>query len=457
MIRPLWYLIVVALCLSNCQNPVQNTTERITSLTALKTYVSETDNPICGLELLDITPQAPTLLKEDLKDFLAYTPAETATQPEDAAAIKKFFRRAALRRRLNVDGPLNTLAAQFYTELYAGEPIAKDLDSHYHRLEFWDNHYQKQNDYASADSVEYNIRFCVINEARAQAISDMRSWMNKESDAGRLRIGSTLIELLTLDQFYSQNFKTQIITQLIKNDTSILPLDMAWLHSPSTPILPSDPKTAEMFWAARDAEIEAIFAYIETADYTSNADKLKDMRHIDQTIRGIFSVTHLGSSHFDSETELDLLKKGIGQRMIKVDRFNTKHLKTMIEGREWLRDDIDGPGAANTGWLMAQHADQDPEFQKEVLKKMEAALGNPGVSKSNYAYLIDRTMASWGREDTSAKRTQRYGTQGRCRPNGKWEPLTLEDPDNINVLRAEMDLGPIEDYIARFQCPKPDK
>ena len=87
----------------------------------------------------------------------------------------------------------------------------------------------------------------------------------------------------------------------------------------------------------------------------------------------------------------------------------------MLEGRNWFRDDEDGAGAAGIAWLIAQHADRNPEFQKEVLVRIEKALGDPGVSASNYAYLYDRVGAGFGAGKSDEERLQKYGTQGRVR------------------------------------------
>jgi len=123
----------------------------------------------------------------------------------------------------------------------------------------------------------------------------------------------------------------------------------------------------------------------------------------------------------------------------------------MLKGRGWFRDDNDGEGASDRGWIIAQHADRDPEFQQEALKLIEAELGAPSVSKSNYAYLYDRVQMRFNDYDSIEKRLQRYGTQGRCTGPGTWEPLPMEDPDNIDARRAEVGLGPIKDYKARFK------
>jgi len=216
------------------------------------------------------------------------------------------------------------------------------------------------------------------------------------------------------------------------------------------PILPSDPKTAEPFWDDRDAEIDVIQSHITTHDYAKPTTKLADMRMIDQSLRRLWSSDQT-ERHFQNKTELETFKKGISERVMKVDNFNTEEIKSMLEGRGWFRDDKDGEGASNAAWLIAQHADNDPEFQQEALKLIEAELGAPGVSKRNYAYLYDRVQMRFNDYETIETRLQRYGTQGRCSGPGTWEPLSLEDPENVDKRRAEVGLGPMAEYKLRFK------
>lgn len=86
-----------------------------------------------------------------------------------------------------------------------------------------------------------------------------------------------------------------------------------------------------------------------------------------------------------------------------------------------------------------------------MLPRIEAAIGQPGVSARDYAYLFDRVA---GQDN----RLQRYGTQGRCTGIGVWEPSAIEDPDGLNARRASVGLEPIKNYISqsgRF-CKAPD-
>ena len=231
------------------------------------------------------------------------------------------------------------------------------------------------------------------------------------------------------------------------------PLQKALSRGHGEPVSPSDPKTAKEFWEARDQEIDAILDHVATHDYANAAERLLHMLQIDQTLRFMFSKDEELKSHFESLEEFQSFSQEISPRVVKVDQANTATLKAMLKDRPWFRDDQDGAGSAHLAFVIVQHADRDHEFQIEALAKIKAALGQPGVSKSNYAYLYDRVKANFMNPDPNIKRVQRYGTQGGCNAEtGKWEPLALEDLERVDELRAEVGLEPLEAYKARFNC-----
>lgn len=62
----------------------------------------------------------------------------------------------------------------------------------------------------------------------------------------------------------------------------------------------------------------------------------------------------------------------------------------------------------------------------------------------NYAYMFDRVAASWN--DPTKRNLQRYGTQGTCVGPGKWEPLPMEEPTELDKRRAEVGLPTMAEY-----------
>ena len=206
----------------------------------------------------------------------------------------------------------------------------------------------------------------------------------------------------------------------------------------------TDPKTANAFWVERDLEIDAVTHYISNCEFPTVGEKLRTMVITDQSLRLLFTELVRREDHFLSREEAALTRIGLIERLRRIDEFNTETLKSMLEGREWFRDDKDGKDAAYNAWLIVQHADRNPEFQRTILPLIEAALGTPGTSNQNYAYLHDRIAIAEGRP-------QLYGTQGRCVDLGIWEPYEIIDEAQVDIRRADMDLDTVADNITRLK------
>ena len=130
----------------------------------------------------------------------------------------------------------------------------------------------------------------------------------------------------------------------------------------------------------------------------------------------------------------------LGIEMARLDGIATDWLKQVVEQQGWPTISEVGAAGASNAWLLAQHADHDPLFQLKVLQLMEPLVGQGEADGRNFAYLYDRVMLKLAG-------AQRYGTQMHC-PAGAFEPQPLELPDDIDQLRADVGLEPIEDYIA---------
>jgi hypothetical protein len=145
-----------------------------------------------------------------------------------------------------------------------------------------------------------------------------------------------------------------------------------------------------------------------------------------------------------------------------VDRRNTDELKAILDKYEWVRLSQFGADADRDAALLVQHAVSDPDFQVRVLAVLERMWKAGETRPSRYAYLYDRValVRSYQRINGALVRApagsptapQRYGTQGRC-VLSRWEPFPpLEDPGNVDRLRAEMGLPPLDEYRKSFRC-----
>ncbi len=123
----------------------------------------------------------------------------------------------------------------------------------------------------------------------------------------------------------------------------------------------------------------------------------------------------------------------------RVDRENREWLQGIIEKSGWPGASQVGTDGAHAAWLLVQHADEAPDFQRRCLELLRKAA--PGeVAQTDLAYLTDRVMI----KDTG---TQLYGTQVRRREDGTWEPLPLAEPDRVEKLRREAGMPPLAEYL----------
>lgn len=144
-----------------------------------------------------------------------------------------------------------------------------------------------------------------------------------------------------------------------------------------------------------------------------------------------------------SEGAMSRVHAFIAREICEIDKSNTAWLKSNVAAHGWFRSSVEGERASRGAWLIAQHADNEPAFQREVLLLLEPLVGAGETSGSNYAYLYDRVAVG-------SNRPQRYGTQGRCVAKDVWSPNDLEDPDRVEALRAEIGIGSLAEYQAHM-------
>lgn len=94
-------------------------------------------------------------------------------------------------------------------------------------------------------------------------------------------------------------------------------------------------------------------------------------------------------------------------------------------------------------WLLVQHCDEFPDFQKRILKDMDKEVRKENAHSQDFAYLYDRVQIN-------SNKKQKFGTQveyefettGRAFPkNG------LVDSVNIDAIRSKYGLSSLKDYL----------
>lgn len=144
-----------------------------------------------------------------------------------------------------------------------------------------------------------------------------------------------------------------------------------------------------------------------------------------------------------SEPARLVLQRFLSLELFERDRQNLARLEQEVETNGWPTRSRVGAGGSLAAWMLVQHADSDPAFQLRSLRLMEPLVARDEVSPGNFAYLYDRVMSRiTGR--------QRYGTQFHC-VDGRREPRPLENPGEIDALRASVSLDSLEDYRALME------
>lgn len=160
------------------------------------------------------------------------------------------------------------------------------------------------------------------------------------------------------------------------------------------------------------------------------ADELKKMAEVDQ----IAAYIPQGEYKKMSNEEWDSFKDS-------VFIAHQKRLKQIFGNYGFVGFDLAGKEGSKNFWLMVQHSDHNPNFQKEVLEKMKIEVDKGNASPSSYGLLVDRVNLNLGKK-------QIYGTQVTYNmETGQAYPKPLEDSLNVNQRRSSIGLESIEEYL----------
>jgi hypothetical protein len=188
---------------------------------------------------------------------------------------------------------------------------------------------------------------------------------------------------------------------------------------------------------------------IDINDKSWVKSKISHMVETDQYMRNFMNTPY--KNNYTPEEQV-YFQKEFMLRFSSLDKENTAALKKLLTIYEWFSIGAFGEKADMDAWLLVQHADQDLQFQKEILIILKKLYPIDQTNKSNYAYLFDRVKAG-------ENRPQRYGTQGHCVGIGKWEPSKIADASKVDQRRIEMGLVTMAIYKTGFKdiCKKPDR
>lgn len=207
----------------------------------------------------------------------------------------------------------------------------------------------------------------------------------------------------------------------------------------------ADRASARTMWN----EVERVFAAAEVLERKKLAEARATSR---STAVGRELAIRLASDQAWREAQYDvpnddITAEAIGwrfwSRLCHIDNDDTAYMKSVIAKGEWPLISRDGEEAAKAAFLLVQHADQDPDFQKQVLTVMEPLVAKKEALGKHYAALFDRVAFS-------EHRLQRYGTQFGEGKGGCTAVLPVEDHAGLDARRAAMGLDSLADYAKRL-------
>lgn len=141
-------------------------------------------------------------------------------------------------------------------------------------------------------------------------------------------------------------------------------------------------------------------------------------------------------SHF-SQKEWETFKDSIF-------RNHQKRVAEIFVKYGFVGYNLAGKNGSNDFWLIVQHSDHNPEFQKKVLKKMKIEVEKGNADPETYGLLVDRVKLNTGQN-------QIYGTQVAYNPKtGQAYPKKLTDSATVNQRRKLIGLEPLEIYLNRM-------
>lgn len=162
---------------------------------------------------------------------------------------------------------------------------------------------------------------------------------------------------------------------------------------------------------------------------------LKKVHDRDQSIRILLSDIY---KNMDAKGKY---LSRVRQIMKNIDQENVKIVTGIIDEYGWLGKDDIGEEANETLFLCIQHC-QDSLLQHKYLPIIKEAVSNGNAEAWHFAFLTDRVRMNGGQP-------QIYGTQ-TINVDDKTYLVPLQNPNNVDSLRREVGLEPLNDYMQGF-------
>jgi hypothetical protein len=163
-------------------------------------------------------------------------------------------------------------------------------------------------------------------------------------------------------------------------------------------------------------------------------------------------IVHTPADEIDEELRdelLQMLEEDQAERLEGADFGGdgprTERLAEILAEHGWPGYSLVGEEAEDAAWAIAQHSDQDVDFQKTALQHLSVAVEADDASPGNLAYLTDRIAVNDGTD-------QAYGTQVTCGDDGPVPVVPIVDEESVDDRRADAGLPPLADYYAEMKA-----
>lgn len=147
----------------------------------------------------------------------------------------------------------------------------------------------------------------------------------------------------------------------------------------------------------------------------------------DQAVRGKVHYDLIKKYGIDSS---EVIRTGMG----KVDLSNRERIKQIISEYGFPNKRQVGSMGMKSIFIIIQHADRDPEWQKAQLGDIKIAVDKGELEAQKYAYLFDRIRVNSGEK-------QYYGTQFADVDVSKGTAIIAETEDLEGLYKRRMEIG----------------
>jgi len=183
----------------------------------------------------------------------------------------------------------------------------------------------------------------------------------------------------------------------------------------------------------------------KTSDDESSTKKVEFNQELAQDLQEMVQIDQLAASNaFPPEEYSHFTQERWEAFKDSIFKTNQHKAKKILDEYGFVGYDLAGEEGSRNFWLIVQHSDHNPEFQKEALQQMNIEVKKGNANSNNYGLLIDRVKLNTGQK-------QIYGTQVGYNPEtGQAFSKNLADSVNVNQRRKSIGLEPLEEYLNKM-------